>query len=162
MFSKLKRIGLKSTKVQITLEIKDFTTIDVRDDISLLFIEFERGSKSVSTPSRVWEDDLTEFNESLTLIMTLYKDSSAKYVEKKGRLVVKGHSKITFTAKNLGMVQLELHKIAANFSKEEIKFQVKDSKGKIIGYLNITASAKYLGDGGGDDDSYVSSALSSR
>jgi hypothetical protein len=164
MLSRLKRIGLAASKVQITLEIKSFSTIDNRDDISLLFVEFERGSKSVSTTSRVWQDmeSITNFDESLTLIITLYKDSSGKYVEKKGHLVVKGHSNITFTAMKLGAVQLELHIMAAIFSKENMIFQLKDNKGKLIGLMNVTASAKYLGEGGDDDDTSVSSSLSAR
>lgn len=44
--------------------------------------------------------------------MTLYKDGSGKYLEKKGKLVLKGISKETQKPKILGFARLSLHTLA--------------------------------------------------
>jgi hypothetical protein len=141
--------------------------LEDKDYISFLLIDFERGTKSISSPSRPWPelDDTSKlvapFDTSLTLIMTLYKDSTGNYLEKKGKLVLRGHSKVTQTVVKLGLVNLSLNTLAADYAKQNMVLQTNDFKGKKMGSIDISTTAKYLGEGdAGDDDSSVVSGAS--
>ena len=166
MFSKIKRIGTTACKVQITVELKRLTILESKDCRSGLFIEMERGSKSIKSTSRDSPPDNTDaklvlqFDESLTVVMTLYKDSSGKYVEKKGKLLLKGYSKVTSKEVKLGSVKLSLNTLADDYEKKSMTLQFEDLKGRPMGLIDVSTTAKYLGDGCGDDDSSVVSGAS--
>lgn len=66
MFSKLKRIGTKSCRVDISLDLKVLTLIEVKDDIAELYIDFERGSKCISSGHKDNKKVVT-FNENVHL-----------------------------------------------------------------------------------------------
>jgi hypothetical protein len=167
MFSKLKRIGTTAFKVQITIELKRLTILEAKDCRSGLFIEFERGSKAVRSTSRDSQSDSVEtklilqYDETLTLVMTLYKDSAGKYIEKKGKLVLKGLSKVTGKEVKLGSVKLSLHTLADDYEKKNMQLQFEDVKGRPMGLIDVSTTSKYLGDAtAGDDDSSVVSGTS--
>jgi hypothetical protein len=163
MFRKLNRLGATACKVQITIELKELKINADRDDISLFFFDFERGSKSVSSSSRLCKTLTAKFEESLTLVMTLYKDSSGKYAEKRGKLVLKGHSKVTLSVVKLGFINLSLHNLAADFSTQKMTLTLEDSKGIRMGSISMSTTAKYLGTAtaGDDDGSSVASSSAS-
>ena len=167
MFSKLRRVGTTSCKVQISIELKWLTILESKDYRSGLYIDFERGSKTVSSTPRdipaepVDSKLVVHFEETLTLVMTLYKDSGGKYLEKKGKLVLKGLSKVTNTVVKLGSVNLSLHTLADDYEKKNMILQLGDSKGRTMGTINLASTSKYLGDAAdGDDDSSVMSGAS--
>ena len=167
MFSKLKRIGTTAFKVQITIELKRLTILESKDCRSGLLIELERGSKSVKSTPRdapVGSTDtklVVQYDEPLTVVMTLYKDSSGKYIEKKGKLILKGYSKVTGKEVKLGSVKLSLHTLADDYEKKNMTLQFEDSKGRPMGLIDVSTVSKYLGDAGaGDDDSSVVSGAS--
>ena len=167
MFSKLRRVGTTSCKVQISIELKWLTILESKDYRSGLYIDFERGSKTVSSTSRdipaepVDSKLVVHFEETLTLVMTLYKESGGKYLEKKGKLVLKGLSKVTNTVVKLGSVNLSLHTLADDYEKKNMILQLGDSKGRTMGTINLASTSKYLGDAAdGDDDSSVMSGAS--
>ena len=166
MFSKIKRIGTTACKVQITVELKRLTILESKDCRSGLFIELERGSKSIKSTTRDSSADNTDaklilqFDEALTVVMTLYKDSTGKYVEKKGKLLLKGYSKVTSKEVKLGSVKLSLNTLADDYEKKSMTLQFEDLKGRPMGLIDVSTTAKYLGDGCGDDDSSVVSGAS--
>ena len=167
MFGKLKRLGTASCKVQITIELKWLTILDSKDYRPGLYIDFERGSKTVSSTSRELPVDPVDsklvvyFDECLTLVMTLYKDTSGKFIEKKGKLVLKGVSTMSTTVVKLGSVNLSLHTLADHFEKKNMILQFGDSKGRTMGTINLATTAKYLGDTeANDEDSSVMSGVS--
>ena len=167
MFSKLKRIGTTAFKVQITIELKRLTILEIKDCRSGLFIEFERGNKAVRSTTRDSQSDspdtklVLQYDETLTLVMTLYKDSAGKYIEKKGKLVLKGLSKVTAKEVKLGSVKLCLHTLADDYEKKNMTLQFEDAKGRPMGLIEISTTSKYLGDAtAGDDDSSVVSGAS--
>ena len=167
MFSKLRRVGTTSCKVQISIDLKWLTILESKDYRCGLHIDFERGSKTVSSTARDIPAEPAEsklvvhFDETLTLVMTLYKDSSGKYLDKKGKLVLKGLSKVTNTVVKLGSVNLSLHTLADDYEKKNMIFQLGDSKGTTMGTINVATTSKYLGDAAdGDDDSSVVSGAS--
>jgi hypothetical protein len=155
MFSKLKRIGTKSCKVQLNIDLKELDIFNERDDITLVCIELKRGSKSISSSSRLWSDreSLTiKFDDQLALLMTLYKDSNGKYIEKRGNLVLNGHSKVTNSTTVLGSVHLKLNLLASDFEAQKLNFLFIDSSGSEVASLTAIATSKFVGDGAADDD----------
>ena len=167
MFSKLKRIGTTAFKVQITVELKRLTILESKDCRSGLLIELERGSKSVKSTPRdapIGSTDtklVVQYDEPLTLVMTLYKDSSGKYIEKKGKLILKGFSKVAGKEVKLGSVKLSLHTLADDYEKKNMTLQFEDNKGRPMGVIDVSTVSKYLGDAtAGDDDSSVVSGAS--
>lgn len=163
MFSKLNRIGAKRCKVQITIHLKALKILENRDDISFLFIEFEKGTnKSVCGARKAWPEDSLNvlYNDPLTMVITLYQDKHGKYLEKKGKIVLKGHSKVLNADVKLGTSALSLHDLSSDYEKQNISFQFLNSKGKNVGSISTEILAKYLGEGGDDDASSVMSGAS--
>jgi hypothetical protein len=161
MLAKFRRLSFISTpcKVQFTIELSDLTILEARDEITLLCIELERKTKSVSSASKLWSDKNTPsqfiFNEVLTIVVTLYRDASGGYIEKKAKVILRGHSKVLKAAIPMASVNLKLHVLAANFNPQTLSLQLKDVRGKVIGVLNSTITAKFLGDVAADDDMSV-------
>lgn len=155
MFSKLKRIGAKSCKVQLTIDLKELDVFDERDDITLVCVELKRGSKSISSASRLCSErelSVIKFDDQLLLFMTLYKDSTGKYIEKGGILNLNGHSNVTNSTVLLGSVKLKLNQLASDFEAQKLHFTFVDSSGYQVGTLSATATSKFVGDGTVDDD----------
>ena len=89
MFSKLRRLGTKSCKVQISIELKELNITNECEDITLVCIELRKGHKSITSSSKVWNHAgalSVKFDEQLVLMMTLYKNPSGTYIEKNGKL----------------------------------------------------------------------------
>jgi hypothetical protein len=166
MFAKLNRLGTKKCKVQITIHLKDLKIFENRDDISFLSIEFEKGTnKSISSTKKAWPADSSlkvVYNDPLTMVITIFQDKNGKYLEKNGKLVLKGRSKAFDGNVKMGTQVLSLHILANDYEKQDITFQFSDSKGKNIGSIITEIQAKYLGEGGDDDASSVMSGASMR
>ena len=155
MFSKLKRIGTQAYKVQLIVDLKEITIVDDRDDISLICVELRRGSKSVTSSSKLWSDDekpLITFDEQLAINMTLYKDSRGMFIEKTGNIYLNGHSVIANSSLRLGSSDLKLHLMASDFSVRQYDLILLNSNGIEMGKLIVHAKARFLGDGYGDDE----------
>lgn len=150
-----KRIGAKSCKVQLNIDLKELKFFNERDDITLVCIELKRGSKSISSSSKVCserESLIVKFDDQLALFMTLYKDSNGKYIEKRGNLVLNGHSKITNSTIVLGSVDLKLNLLASDFVAQKLDSVFVDSTGATVASLSAIATSRFIGDGIADDD----------
>ena len=156
MFAKFKRFRSTACKIQFTIDLHDLIILQNRDDITLVCIEFERNTKSVCSSSKLWANgpSPSTFNmgEDLCMTITLYKDSNGKFIPKAGKIVLKGHSTVTQSAVILGLMDLKLHSLAADHSSQKLCLHLNDLKGKVVGSINTTITAKYLGDVTGDDD----------
>ena len=164
--SKLRRIGTKPIKVQMSIDLKSFNNDPdtYRADIAYVFVEFIRGSNSVVSSRKEWPDSVDKvvlFDEVLTLVMTLYQNKDMICVEKKGKLVLKGVSKLTSSTEILGTAELKLHTLAQEYTTQRVQFELLDKCKKSIGKLNTSTTAKYLGEGKDDDDSSVASSVQS-
>ena len=125
MFSKIKRLGTTACQVQISLDLKELTILEKRKDISSIFVEFERKTKAISSLSLPWSDtnspSVIAFDESLLLLTTLYRDSSGRFLEKNGNLLLKGYSTATSSTVKLGFVVLKLNSLAADYAPDTIE-----------------------------------------
>ena len=150
MLVRLKQLGCTPIQVQITLELKDLTVVPTKEqeDYSLVCVEFKRGSKTITTGSKLIPEgsNVIRFDESLCLLMTLYRSASGQFLEKKGRLVVVGHSKSTRAAVTLGSIDLKLDRLAGNFARQSMSLSLG------FGHLAIVVIPKYLGSGMVDAD----------
>ena len=151
MLVRLKQLGCTPIQVQITLDLKDLTVVPTKEqfeDISLVCVEFKRGSKTITTGSKLVPEgsNVIRFDESLCLLMTLYRSASGSFLEKKGRLVVVGHSKSTRSAIILGSIDLKLDRLAGNFARQSLSLSLG------FGHLSCTVIPKYLGSGMVDAD----------
>ena len=155
MFSRLKRIGTQAYKVHLIVDLKEITIVDDRDDISLICVELRRGSKSVTSSSKLWSDDdrpSITFDEQLAINMTLYKDSRGMFIEKTGNIHLNGHSIIANSSLRLGSADLQLHLMANDFSDRQYDLILLNSNGIEMGKLIVHAKARFLGDGYGDEE----------
>ena len=148
MLVRLKQLGCTPIQVQITIDLKDLTLTKEQQDISLVCVEFKRGSKTITTGSKLVPegDKVIRFDESLCLLMTLYRSASGQFLEKKGRLVVVGHSKSTRTAVILGSIDLNLDRLAGNFARQSLSLSLG------FAHLGVVVIPKYLGSGMVDAD----------
>ena len=163
MFAKLKKIGTKAYKVQLTVDLKELTITEDRDDIELICVELSRGAKSISSSTKLWPESSQHpiyFDEQLTIIMTIYKDFTGRCVQKKGTLYLNGHSNATSSVLRLGSADLKLHLMASDFSTQKLELELYDSDQNAIGILHANAKMKFLGDGYTDADDEVSSNIS--
>ena len=156
MFSTFKRLGSTACRVQFKIDLHELVIFESREDITLLCVQFERKTKLISSATKLWteKNSPSQFTleEDLNLTVTLYKNAAGHFLPKVGRIILKGHSKVTHDAVTLGFVNLKLHSLATNFSTQRLCMQVKDIKGKDIASISSSVTAKYLGDITGDDD----------
>ena len=151
----------------MSLEVKTITANDASSLASswaYVYVEFVRGSNSVVSTRREWPSDegaVVPFEETLTLVMTLYQNKDGSYQDKKGKLVIKGVSKHTHTTDTLGTAELKLHALVANFDTQRVQFELLDKGRRPMGMVNVAATAKFLGEGKDDDDSSVASSVHS-
>ena len=162
MLSKLKRLSSTSCRIQISIDLQELLIIKKIEDVNLICIEFERKTKSISSQSKIWSGEkypnMVQFDESLTLLVTLYRDSSGLFLEKSGLLVLKGYSEKKSSSVQLGHASIKLSALAADYAPQKLNLQLQDDKGNRIGTLNLNAHAKYLRDvDAGDDESSVTS-----
>jgi chromosome segregation ATPase len=165
MIAKFKRLGSTACRIQITIDLQELDIAKQLDDINLVCIEFERKTKSICSQSKIWSGNKAArsivFDEALTLLITLYKDSAGLFLEKNGNLVLKGYSEKTASSIKLGSVPLKLSVLAADYSTQKLLLKLVDDKGRPVGTLNLTVTAKFLRDiAPGDDESSVGSFTS--
>lgn len=165
MIAKFKRLGSTACRIQITIDLQELDIAKQLDDINLVCIEFERKTKSICSQSKILSGNKAPrsivFDEALTLLITLYKDSSGIFLEKNGNLVLKGYSEKTASSIKLGSVALKLSVLAADYSAQKLLLKLVDDKGRPVGTLNLTVTAKFLRDiAAGDDESSVGSFTS--
>ena len=162
MLSKIKRLSSTSCRIQISIDLQELHIVKKIEDVNLICIEFERKTKSISSQSKIWSGEkypnMVRFDESLTLLVTLYRDSSGIFLEKGGMLVLKGYSEKKSSSVQLGSASIKLSALAADYAPQKLNLTLNDEKGNRIGVLNVSAHAKYLRDvDAGDDESSVTS-----
>lgn len=164
MFSKLRRLGTKSCKVQISIELKELNITNECEDITLVCIELRKGHKSITSSSKVWSHAgalSVKFDEQLVLMMTLYKNPSGTYIEKNGKLHLNGHSKEANSAVFLGSADVRLSLLACDTESQLLNFQFINKDGNKIGFLSAMVTSKLIGDGYiNDDEASCSSSMS--
>ena len=159
-------MGTTATKNEMTFELRELKWDNDRgqsSDISLICIELRRGHHTITSSSKIMPHDksIIAFDESLSLNLTLYKQSSGKFMEKVGRLVVIGHSTSKKTAIVLGSVDVPLHRLACDFQRQQMVFPIRSIIGPsgMTFALSCVIHLKYLGDGHAAEDN--SSKMSS-
>lgn len=164
MFSKLRRIGTKPCKVQISIELKELNITNASEDITLVCIELRKGNKFSASSSKIWSHAgalCVKFDEQLVLLMTLYKNPSGTYIEKNGKLHLNGHSKTANSAVFLGSADVRLSLLASDADSQMLTFHFINKDGNKIGYLSAIVTSKLIGDGYvNDDDVSCSSSMS--
>ena len=166
MFAKIKRLGTTPTKNEMTFELRELKWENDRGqstDFGLICVELRRGHHTITSSSKIMPQDKTviTFDESLSLNLTLYKQSSGKFMEKVGRLLVIGHSTSKKTAVVLGSVDVPLHRLASDFQRQQMVFPIRSIVGPsgLTFALSCVIHLKYLGDGHAAEDN--SSKMSS-
>ena len=136
-----------------SLALKGFTDISDGNSINVCF---ERSGKLAATKDQsmvaenVAGNDLlvADFNQTLSLVVTLYRNSDGTYQEKTGKLIVrqpKASLMGGMSFKGVGMVALKLHELASNFEAKKCHMQLtKCSEGS--GVLETSITAKFIGD----------------
>lgn len=172
MFRKaVKRAGSSQVKFLFKVEVQYAVIPKSKGDItstSLISIGFEKGSKVTATkdirPSESGSDWKIDVKETLSLVITLYRDSSGSYQEKKARLIVRSKKKALLGGsafKELGSFTLDLHSLATaagEFHQSPMVMTLK--KCPIEGStINTFVTTKFMGEGG-DDSQSVASATS--
>ena len=88
-----------------------------------------------------------EFNESLTLVATLFRDSNGQYQEKKGKLVVRLFQTLLFRVssyKGLGIARLDLHSFANNNGPQNLTLPLTQCPDGAT--IEVELTARYIGD----------------
>jgi hypothetical protein len=157
MFNKFRRrIGTVACKVQIIIDLKELTILDRIDET--LCVELERGKKSLSSSFKLCNYNgsasIFTFDEQLTLNLTLYRDSTGNFIEKKGKINIRSHRDF------IGFADLKFNSLASNFETQQIVIQFKDSKGNNIGFMRASSTSKFLNNDDKDDASSMMSFIS--
>jgi hypothetical protein len=158
------RVGTETVKIVFTLNIKaaHIGTYHEVESGSVLSVCFERGGKLASSSDKVFSYDSNdksemktfEFNESLALLATLYRDSKThEYQEKKGKLILRQLKKSKLGSdvyKGLGFATLFLNDLI-----KDVVIEPKNLTLNLVGGLKNTSlevqlSARFVGSG--DDD----------
>jgi len=170
----LQRLGAEVVKVLFMIEVKKIEFTDyIKSDFSnaSLSLSFERGGKLASTKDRILDpdDNILYVNETLSLIVTLYKQSTAnnghgKYQEKIGKLTLRQlkkskHMVSTSSSsgyKGIGSIQLPIHKLVAELSSGATKDVIypMDTGKEVLAHVRL--SARLIGDADNDDDDNMS------
>jgi len=170
----LQRLGAEVVKVLFMIEVKKIEFTDyIKSDFSnaSLSLSFERGGKLASTKDRILDpdDNILYVNETLSLIVTLYKQSTAnsghgKYQEKVGKLTLRQlkKSKLMVSTssssgyKGIGSIQLPIHKLVAELSSGATKDVIypMDAGKEVLAHVRL--SARLIGDADNDDDDNMS------
>lgn len=162
----IQRIGAEMVKVLFMIEVKKIEFADdVKSDYSksTLSLSFERGGKLASTKDRILEPEknILYVNETLSLIVTLYKQSNShgKFQEKLGKLTLrqlKKNKRIVSSNNDYkgvgGSIKLPIHKLVSELSTGGTKDMVYPiDAGKDI-LVHVRLSARLIGDANDDDD----------
>lgn len=165
----LQRLGAEVVKVLFMIEVKKVEFADdIKSDFSnaSLSLSFERGGKLASTRDRILDpdDNILYVNETLSLIVTLYKQSNSngKFQEKLGKLTLrqlkKNKSIVSSSSgyKGIGSIQLPIHKLVSELAVSAGKDVVYPmDTGKDI-LVHARLSARLIGDADDDDMSMIS------
>lgn len=149
MLQKIKTLGdgAKCYQVQLTLTFRRLKLMQRFEGISLLCIEFQRNTKTMTTSNKLIGDkSMIVWGESLTVTIMLYKDSSGKYLEEEGLLLLKGYAKgKVWAPKTIGTVSLKLNLLAPELIDiEKVALRLADSDGNEVCIIKTAVSAKLL------------------
>eukprot|EP01041_Mallomonas_annulata_P012984 gene12984-27404_t len=174
----LRATGSQPIRIAFNVEVKEVVGPYLKEitSNSLISICIERGSKTssskevqpqpVQSSPGLWR---AEFNETISVVTTLFRDSAGLFQDKKAKLVVRYRKKTLLggdSFKPIGEASMKLHTIAFTLGEA---FQ-----GGVIGlpltkcsmegatlYVRITATA--VGEGGyGDETQSVASGISEK
>ena len=114
---------------------------------------FERGHKLAISMDRKIQLNSNqavsiEFDECLSLVTTLLKDSSGRYREKLGKLVVRKKCLKILSGsgyKGLGLANLPLHRLVADFQSQQFNIPLTNNT-DAVGRIDVVISSKYVGD----------------
>lgn len=166
---KTRRVGLETSKVLFQIHVRRLTIPDsvVTESNALLSVCFERGGKMASSSDkmadvRVNSKYVLEINETLSVVATLYKESTGLYQTKKGKLIVRQRKVSKFGSdvfKGLGMVHLNLHDLCGNLSARNYNYELEKCQPGAT--LEVSIVAKFLGESNtGDETMSIISGMS--
>ena len=113
---------------------------------------FERGKKLSNTGDRkLVEGRKIDFNESLSIVSTLYREPNGIYREKSARLVLRRKLKRFFKGtgfRGIGLAMMPLHRLISELSPRKFEIPLNNNNGmievnfvaKIIGEVRNTAT----------------------
>ena len=146
MIAKLRELGPSSIafQVQLTLTFRRLKLMQDLNGISLLCIEFQRLKNSMRTSEKmVAEKSMLVWGESLTVTITLYKDSRGKYLEEEGKIVLLGFTKGK-SWEPMGSVILKLNLLAPDLPTEKVALRLANDKGEAVCIIKTALTAKLL------------------
>ena len=146
MIAKLRELGPSSIafQVQLTLTFRRLKLMQDLNGISLLCIEFQRMKNSMRTSEKmVAEKSMLVWGESLTVTITLYKDSRGKYLEEEGKIVLLGLVKGK-TWEPMGSVILKLNLLAPDLPTEKVALRLANDNGEAVCIIKTAITAKLL------------------
>lgn len=112
---------------------------------------FERGLKlSISSEHKTkqikGQPVIIDFNESLSLVTTLHKDSTGNYIDKFGKLIVRR----PITPANggtgymgLGMASLPLHRLVADFQSQHFNIPLTNND-DAVGRIDVVITSTFV------------------
>ena len=163
---KVKRMGLKSYKALFSIRVLKITLPwdpSFVDDPNVS-VSFERGGKMASTTEQelsrqVNQTAVSNYDEKLTLIATLFGNDAGDFQEKKGKIIVRQLQSKFFkrpTHRVIGTVTLDLRFVANKTESNVLILPLEDSaEGSSI---EITISGEVLGE---NDESEETMSLNS-
>lgn len=140
-------------KVIVTNEAND------KDFMTGISVCFERGLKlAISTERKSkmtrGQPVTVEFDESLSLVTTLHKDSTGNYREKLGKLIVRmpsssnggtGFSNGGTGFYGLGLASLPLHRLVADFQSQQFNIPLTNNS-DAVGRIDVVITSKFIGE----------------
>lgn len=157
----ISRAGTTPVKVLFRIEVKTVALKSLKDviDGSTINVCFERSGKLAATKdvSLSAEGELlcASFDQTLSLVVTLYKNADGSYQEKTGKLIVR-QPKLSMmggtTFRGLGIIGLDLHEIASSYSLAPKKMNLQLSKcPEGSGVLETIITSKFIGESDPDE-----------
>ena len=150
----LSRVNAQPVKVLFSIEVRQLALKKVKDvgDGSSISVCFERSGKVASTKDKILRSNgdiqVVDFNELLSLVVTLYRNADGTYQEKVGKLVVRQPKASLLggtSFRGIGIIVLNLHELAHDFESRKISHLLtKCPEGS--GVLETVMSAKFVGD----------------
>ena len=122
-----------------------------KDFITGISVCFERGLKlAISSEHKAklikGQPVTVDFNESISLVTTLHKDSTGSYMEKMGKLIVRRPSSSAgggtgFTG--LGMTVLPLHRLVADFQSQQFNIPLTNND-DAVGRIDVNITSTFI------------------
>ena len=151
----MSRVNTQAVKVLFTIDIKTLALKNVKDvgDGSSINVCFERSGKLASTKDKILRVEggivTVDFNEALSLVVTLYRNPDGTYQQKIGKLVIRQPKSSLlggFSFRGVGIIALNLDEFAGDFETRKQNLPLSKCPEGGSGVLETLITAKFIGD----------------